>query len=195
MENSAKNPVIGGNVDKLTTKEERFCYEYCIDLNATKAAIRAGYSEKSARSIGSENLSKPHIKRRIEEKQNDLSKAAGITALRIIKELEKIAFSNMGDLRINWTTLTDWDSLNDDQKSCIQEVETTPGKYGDSLKVKFYNKQEALKALANLLGIKAPSRTEISSGEEGEGYAKTIYLELINKRDQVAPESKSSFGM
>lgn len=51
--------------EKLTDKQEMFCKEYLIDLNATQAAIRAGYSENSANEIGSENLSKPSIRERI----------------------------------------------------------------------------------------------------------------------------------
>lgn len=50
---------------KLTDKQELFCQEYLIDLNATQAAIRAGYSENTAYSIGSENLRKPEIRARI----------------------------------------------------------------------------------------------------------------------------------
>lgn len=46
---------------KLTAKQQRFCDEYLIDLNATQAAIRAGYSKKTAKQIGNENLSKPDI--------------------------------------------------------------------------------------------------------------------------------------
>jgi len=187
MENSAKMRVITRKVGTLTGKEERFCYEYLLDLNATKTAIRAGYSAKSARYIGYQNLTKLHIKTRIAELQSDLAKAAGITALRIVMELKKIAFSSVGDLRIDWKTLKDWESLTEDQKCCIQEVTTTPGRYGDSLNVKFYNKQEALKTLANILGIKAPSRNEIT-GKDGESYAWTLYLELINNADQVRTE-------
>ena len=60
----------------LTAKQQRFCDEYLIDLNATQAAIRAGYSENTARQIGTENLSKPSIKEyidiRMEEKENAL---------------------------------------------------------------------------------------------------------------------------
>jgi hypothetical protein len=52
---------------KLTDKQEMFCKEYVIDLNATQAAIRAGYSGKTAQKIGSENLSKPVIVNRIAE--------------------------------------------------------------------------------------------------------------------------------
>lgn len=53
---------------KLTAKQQRFCDEYLIDLNATQAAIRAGYSKKTANRIGAENLSKPVIKQYIEER-------------------------------------------------------------------------------------------------------------------------------
>ena len=53
---------------KLTPKQQLFCDEYLIDLNATQAAIRAGYSEKTARQTGQENLSKPDIKKYIEER-------------------------------------------------------------------------------------------------------------------------------
>lgn len=61
---------------KLTAKQKRFCDEYLIDLNATQAAIRAGYSEKNARNIASENLAKPNIREyidaRMAEKESKL---------------------------------------------------------------------------------------------------------------------------
>jgi phage terminase small subunit len=61
---------------KMTPKQKLFCDEYLIDLNATQAAIRAGYSEKNARNIASENLTKPNIKEyidaRMAEKESDL---------------------------------------------------------------------------------------------------------------------------
>lgn len=61
---------------KMTDKQRRFCDEYLVDLNATQAAIRAGYSEKNARNIASENLAKPniqkYIKQRMDEKESEL---------------------------------------------------------------------------------------------------------------------------
>jgi phage terminase small subunit len=53
---------------KLTAKQQRFCDEYLIDLNATQAAIRAGYSKKTAYSIGVENLKKPELKKYIDKR-------------------------------------------------------------------------------------------------------------------------------
>ena len=61
---------------KMTAKQQRFCDEYLIDLNATQAAIRAGYSKKTAGVIGDENLKKPYIieyiDKRMAEKEAEL---------------------------------------------------------------------------------------------------------------------------
>lgn len=55
-------------MEKLTAKQQRFCDEYLIDLNATQAAIRAGYSKKNANNIASENLAKPNIQKYIRDR-------------------------------------------------------------------------------------------------------------------------------
>ena len=59
----------------LTAKQQRFCDEYLVDLNATQAAIRAGYSKKTAKAIGSENLTKPDIKEYIDQRMAEKEKA------------------------------------------------------------------------------------------------------------------------
>lgn len=63
----------------LTPKQQRFVDEYLIDLNATQAAIRAGYSEKTSYSIGQENLNKPEIILAIEKRQSKLQAKTEIT--------------------------------------------------------------------------------------------------------------------
>lgn len=75
----------------LTDKQIRFCEEYLIDLNATQAAIRAGYSEDTARSIGSENLTKPDIQDAISELMVERSKRTAITADKVLREFWSIA--------------------------------------------------------------------------------------------------------
>ena len=77
-------------MNKLTNKQERFAQEYVLDWNATRAAKAAGYSDKTAYSIGNENLKKPEIAAYIEEIQKDLAKLAGISALSNIKHLTDI---------------------------------------------------------------------------------------------------------
>lgn len=64
---------------KLTPKQERFVHEYLVDLNASAAAIRAGYSKKTANRIASENLSKPDIQIAIKEAQDSIQKRTEIT--------------------------------------------------------------------------------------------------------------------
>ena len=74
----------------LTDKQEMFCREYLIDLNATQAAVRAGYSEKTARSVGNENLTKPDIQTRIQELMNERNEKLDIDAGYVLKRLVEI---------------------------------------------------------------------------------------------------------
>lgn len=75
----------------LNPKQERFCQEYVIDLNATQAAIRAGYSKKTARQIGEQNLSKLDIAARIKELKADISNRTGITQEWVVNRLKEIS--------------------------------------------------------------------------------------------------------
>ena len=75
---------------KLTDKQKSFCEEYLIDLNATQAAIRAGYSAKTANVIGPENLAKPCIAACIQELMAKRSQKTGITAEWVLKHIEEL---------------------------------------------------------------------------------------------------------
>ena len=150
---------------KLTAKEEKFCQEYVMWLNATKAAVNAGYSKKTAATIGCQNLIKLNIKKRIEYLKNNLAESSGISALRISKEHEKIAFMDSGQIRSGWMTLKYFEELSESQKACIQEVTTKQTKRiindGDVIdeewvKIKLYDKQKSLDSLSRMLGYDAP---------------------------------------
>ncbi len=78
------------NTKTLTPKQHRFVEEYLIDLNATKAAGRARYSEKTARQIGSENLSKPAIQEAIAKAKIERSEATKIDAEYVLRRLHQI---------------------------------------------------------------------------------------------------------
>lgn len=75
---------------KLTAKQQRFCDEYLIDLNATQAAIRAGYSAKTARVIGQENLLKPAIKEYIEKRMAEKEAALVADQDEVLKYLTSV---------------------------------------------------------------------------------------------------------
>jgi phage terminase small subunit len=75
---------------KLTEKQKRFCEEYLIDLNATQAAVRAGYKNSD---VGRRLVTKSHVLNYISELQKEQSKRTGISADTVLKELQKVAFA------------------------------------------------------------------------------------------------------
>jgi phage terminase small subunit len=170
-----------GELKKLTAKEERFCQEYVLWLNATKAAINAGYSEKTAYSAGCRLLKNVKVQTKIKSLQDKLSETAEISALRVLKEHEKIAFSNFGQLRDGWITLKEFESLTDDQKACIQEISTKTikrtlkqfidGEFTDDpieeewVKIKLYDKQKSLDSINAMLGFNAPEKKELTGAD------------------------------
>ena len=90
---------------KLSAKQQAFCREYLVDFNATQAAIRAGYSERSARSIGNENLTKPDIQKYLVALQKPVLEQFEVTQERVIQEIISLAFSNIFDFLENSTRL------------------------------------------------------------------------------------------
>jgi phage terminase small subunit len=78
-------------MSELTDKQKRFCEEYLIDLNATQAAIRAGYSEKTAKEIGCENLTKPNIQDFIQSAQKELSNKLKLDSEWVIRRFKEIS--------------------------------------------------------------------------------------------------------
>lgn len=82
----------------LTKKQEAFVREYLVDLNATQAAIRAGYSEKTAGVIGHENLTKPEINEAVKKAMGDRAERTEVTADMVIDELAALAFYDPADL-------------------------------------------------------------------------------------------------
>jgi len=142
--------------EKLTDKQEKFCQEYLIDLNATQAAIRAGYSEKRADQSGYQLLSNIEISKRIQELMDKRSERTQITQDMVVKELSKLGFSNMQDYAI-WNgssvTLTDSNKLTPDQAACVSEVSQTITKDGGSIRFKLHDKKGALELLGKHLNM------------------------------------------
>ena len=165
---------------RLTAKQKRFIEEYLIDLNATQAAIRAGYSPDTAGSIGAENLKKPEIRVRIDQAMAERSKRTGINQDRVLCELAKLAFVNPADV-INFGEATVKDGAAADDLACIQsvKVKTMSGDKGDMTEreVKLYDKKAALELLGKHLGMFA-EKLEVSGSLETE---KTKLDDLIEQ--------------
>lgn len=187
---------------KLTGKQERFCYEYCIDFNATQAAIRSGYSKNTAFIIGSENLKKPYIQNRIKEMQDKLAETAGISALRVLREHEKLAFSSIAHLHNTWIERTDFEVLTKDQKDSIKSISTKILKKNigtsddpeivdvEYVKIELYDKQKSLDSISKMLGFDAPVKTEVT-GANGKDLIPMIQVEVIDKREQVISDCQN----
>lgn len=170
---------------ELTPKEERFCQEYVLWLNATKAAANAGYSEKSARVTGCRLLTKVNIQEHIKYLRDNLAETAGISALRVLNEHEKIAFADAGQLRDGWLTLKEFENLTPEQKAIIQEVTTKKTKYGIEYKIRLYDKQKSLDSISRLLGFNAPEKAEITGKDGKDLMIEPITIEIIDSREQV----------
>lgn len=156
----------------LTGKRRRFVDEYLVDLNATQAAIRAGYSVRSAEVEGHRLLRNAEIAAAVDAAQKERAARTGITADRVLRELAKLGFSDIRKA-VNWRSnvteigenpdtgepetrafnevvLVDSHAVDDDTAAAIAEVSQT--KEG-ALKVKLHDKKGALELLGKHLGI------------------------------------------
>jgi phage terminase small subunit len=145
----------------LTPKQQRFVEEYLIDLNATQAAIRAGYKNGE---IGRQLITKNNVSEAIQEAQSKLSERTEITQDMVLQELAKIGFSNMLDyvsITNGGDPVTDFSALTRDQAAAISEVtiETyTEGRGEDAeevkrVKFKLSDKRAALVDMGRHLGM------------------------------------------
>ena len=141
---------------KLTAKQKKFVEEYLIDLNATQAAIRAGYSPDTANEIGSQNLAKLSIKNEIDKAIAERSRRTGINQDRVLRELAKIAFVNPGDvINLNQATVKS-DAKEEDLAAIasvkIKNIPTEDGEITER-EIKLCDKLKALDLLGKHLGI------------------------------------------
>ena len=143
----------------LNDRQLKFVDEYLIDLNAAKAAVRAGYSERSARSIGQENLTKPDIHNAIQEKLASRSKRTEISQDRVLLEIARLAFNDPRrayDADGNLLPVKDWP---DEVAAAIKSLKVTELKDADGLvigvtnEVAFWDKNKPLELAARHLGL------------------------------------------
>ncbi len=140
---------------KLTEKQQRFVEEYLIDLNATQAAVRAGYSAKTADQQGSRMLANVKVQQEIGERMAERSRRIGVNQDRVVVELSKIAFVKMTDIVDEQGKIKD--GASDDDLACIESVKykESSGDSGGSVEreVKLSSKLKALELLGKHLGM------------------------------------------
>jgi len=142
---------------KKVPKWRRFIDEYMIDpTNATQAAIRAGFSPKTASEQGSRLLTNVKVLRELEKSLAERAARIGITKDRVATEAAKLAFANMGKFA-QWTPggvqLIPSDQLDEIEKACIQEVCETTNEWGTTVKIKLHDKKGSIELLMRHLGM------------------------------------------
>lgn len=162
----------------LTDKQQAFVREYLIDLNATQAAIRAGYSADTARSIGFENLTKPDIQEAIAEAQAARAERTQITQDMVLKEYARIAFFDPSRLFDEDGDPLPVHRVDEDTRRAIagldvQEMYEESVNTGRIKKYRIANKLGALDSVAKHLGM-FTEKVDVTTN--GEKVGVVVYL-------------------
>lgn len=137
---------------ELTPRQRRFAEEYCVDLNATAAYVRAGYSARgnSAEAAASRLLSNVKVQSIIEQKQKEISKQCEVTAEKVIREVSKLAFSDVRKLFNADGSLKPIHELDDATAAAIASIEVD---LTGVRKIKVWDKNSAQERLCKHLGL------------------------------------------
>lgn len=179
--------------NELNDKRKKFCHEYILDFNGTQAAIRAGYSAKTAKEQSSQLLTKLNIQNYLAELKQNVAEESGITKKQLIDELAKIAFFDIRKIYDEENSLLNIHDFDDDSAASIAGIEvdeilefnSTKGQKeltGYTRKVKLHNKIAAIERVSKMLGYDAPAKNEGRLvDKDGNDVKPTIIL-------QAAPE-------
>jgi len=148
----------------LTAKQKCFVKEYLIDLNATQAAIRAGYSEKTAKSVGSENMTKPDIQQAIQKEMDVRSKKTEITAEYVLNGIKGVIEKHSTDETTNAsnTVLKAFELLGKHLKLFTDKTEIT-GKDGAPISI-----EDATVRASRVAALIAQANSRKDEGESSE---------------------------
>lgn len=167
----------------LTDKQKRFCEEYLIDLNATQAAVRAGYSKKTANEQGARLLANVSVQNYLTAKKQKLAEKSEITKERLIEELTKLALFDIRNIFTVDGGLKNVKDFGDAEAAAIAGIESFDVKEPDSgmvlgttQKVKILNKINAIERISKMLGFDAPIKQEHSGS--------LTFLEALKKTGQ-----------
>lgn len=140
----------------MRPKQQRFADEYLIDLNATQAAIRAGYSPRSAGVTGARLLKNARVRAYVDTRLAEMGRRTGVNQERILRELARIAFVNPPDVvSIENATLKRGASKDDTAAIASVRVKRIPTDVGEGIEreIRFYDKNRALELLGKAFGM------------------------------------------
>lgn len=174
-------------MSNLRQRQQRFVDEYMVDLNATRAAIAAGYSKNTASQAGWEVLRNPKVAAEISRRQQALAERNEITAGRVIEELAKLAFSNLGDFyKVNeeGSLELDLEALADPKRAAaVAQIDITEKANGSRVtKIRLADKRAALVDLGRHLGLfesEAPQAVPVDAPSDNEVDTRHLALAVI----------------
>lgn len=178
----------------LNERQQRFVEEYLIDLNATQAAVRAGYSPKGAEVTGSQLLRNPKVQAVVEKRMDARSRRTEVTADRLLQELAAIGFADLRDFMtfdgetVRWKPSDEWPNQSAGAVSEVfSEVTEYPdGKRTTRSRLKLQNKDSALDKIArHLSGFYAPQRVSVGGDAEGEPIRHAVLV--VNYEGEGGP--------
>lgn len=173
----------------LSPRQELFISEYLVDLNATQAAIRAGYSAKTARKQASRLLSNVDISQRITEKRQKQAANTGLSVERVLKEAMRLAFFDIRKLTDSEGNPIPVHQLDADTAAAIQGLELATERGPDKesgptivRKYKIADKNSAIERLFKHLGL-----FEKDNKQSNPGDAMTAFLSELSARGSRLP--------
>lgn len=162
-------------IKELNHKHKLFCEQYVIDFNGSRSYkhVYGDVTDETARVNASKLLTNANVKEYVKEIQKDLSKLANVSALMVVLELKKIAFSSIANLHNTWIERKGFEELTEDQKSVIEVIDTKVEKRkifeSDTdieihyVKIKLYDKMKAMEMLSKMMGWNAPDKTDVTT--------------------------------
>lgn len=180
----------------LTPKQEAFVREYLVDLNATQAAIRAGYSAKTAEAIGRENLGKPRIAERIEAAVSARNQRTEVTADRVLRELAILGFSDVRHFAVDHDgTLKLVEGAPDDAWRAVSSVKHKIRTFRDDngntetnreIEFRMWDKNAALEKIAKHIRFYPPEKLELTGENGGPVQVEGKNLDDLDEAQLVA---------
>jgi phage terminase small subunit len=165
-------------MSKLSEKAKLFCNEFMVDLNASKAAIRAGYGKKNARNTSSLLLDRPDVISYLAELKAAAAERCEITQDRVLNELKKIAFWDVRKLYDSRGNPIPIHLLDADTAGAIAGVDIEESGNKEitikTKKIKVSEKRAALEAICNILGFNAPEKHHHEIEDKRIGYGEEV---------------------
>lgn len=163
----------------MSPKRQKFCEEYLVDLNATQAAIRAGFSERTARSQGQRLLTKVDVKEKIAELQEDARKRTEITRDEVLGVLASIIRSDAASF-FDEGKIKEFSKLSREQRKAIESVKVTKSGVRE---LKFSSKLNAVQIINRMLGWDAPQDISIQLESLSDPMLDAIIQRLLTKKE------------